>query len=612
MPETLYLTAAHTSGEPLPELVGELRAIEAALRTLHERGLYRLESNRATNLDDIFQFFSREGAAIRLFHYAGHAGQQELCIEGGGKARGISELFGLSQGARLQLVFLNGCASIGILADLQKNGLQNTAIIATSCPIGDTMARDFSSCFYRTWAMEGKTLEQAFQTAVAYVHSKEGGQNREITVRSTGFQETEENQELPWALYLHPELPEAGRKQLLQWKLNETPKLPEIILQNVRTTASESLMDLVFEFENNDEDARAEIVAGQDPLLTLITRLPWTIGTHLRRLFALEDSQSMSEPGRERLNELLSGYTELTRFISYTALSSLWNDRQSTGPARELFAGLQLVPDLDDSDKIDFIFRLREYHKILSEIPGDPILLEEKIGGFLKKVDTELAEPYRFMEELKQALADPEPARLDELALARTGEAAGLAKMCLQADAVFAGFLRAALFLTEYKLYTVRTIVVDKLRFLDQPSPYVHKTMTLHGAFSDIKLIPTQRAVASDNYSILLAPRKQADPLANALNLSPFYIDKSAYLEEKTGNYPAIFVLKHRTPEQEFVYEYLDGDVNHQYSFAEGHLLRIKQSGAVFPPALKISLADSRKFELIHRQLVRLQNDFAL
>lgn len=610
--KNIFLAGAHTKGAPLLELVDEIRILEQTLRPLKERGLWALLPNRAANLDDVFDTFSREENGISIFHYAGHANQQELHFEGGGESRGIAELFGVTQNTALRFVFLNGCASSGHVSSLHAAGVG--AVIATSRPVGDRLAREFAERFYQTWVIEGKTLEQAFQIAVALAHSKPGAENREILLETRSFGRANDaaEQSIPWGLYMNPQMDEEERQNLLKWPLNPIPQLAPLLLSTGFVPASESLMDLVFEFEQNDEDARTEIAQGQDPLLTLITRLPWTIGTHLRRLFAFEDSQSMSEPGRQRLNELVSGYTELTRFISYIALSALWDDKQGATIARERFADLQLIPEASESGNVDFISRLREYHRILLEIPGDAIFLEDRISGFLHTVDSELSEGYRYIEELKQALADPDPERLADLIKTRTGSRDGLTQTCLQTDAIFAGFLRAALFLTEYKLYTVRTIVVDKIRFLDLQSPFSHKTMTLHGAFSPVKLISTQRTQFSDNYSILLAPRKQDDPLANALNLSPFYIDKSAYLGDKTDDYPAIFVLKHHTADDEYVYEYLDGDVNHQYIFAEGHLLRIRKSGAVFPPALKSSLVNGRRFEVIHRQLVRLQKDFAL
>ncbi len=611
--KNIFLAGAHANNAPLPELVEEIRAIETLLRPLHERGMWALSSNRAANLEDVFSTFSRLGAEIAVFHYAGHANQRELHLEDGGQVRGIAELFGLAQGQPLRVVFLNGCASEGMVKDLHEAGVG--AVIATSRPVEDLLARDFAKCFYQTWAIEGKTLEQAFQTAVALVHSKADGKDREIVLetRSYGRAGNIEHNTIPWGLYLNSEFNVGEQNQLLQWQLNPPPQLPPQVLQDVRPRATESLLELVYDFEQNDPEAKNEIATGKDPLLVLITRLPWTVGTHLRRLFAVEDSQSMAEPGLERLKELVSGYTELTRFISYLSLSALWDERQKAQLSPERLAQLPLIPDSEGQVSTDYIWRLRQYFSLQKEIPGDPFGLEGHLETFIHTVDTELAESYRFIEALKQTLAaDSPPEGLQELVQTRTGKAEGLSDICLQTEAIFSRFLRAALFLTKFRLYTVRSILVDKIRFLDLQSPYIHKTMSLHGAFSDVKLIPTPRAVASDNACILFAPANQpSDPLAGALNLSPFYIDKSAYLEDKIAHYPAIYVLKSQATGDEFVYEYLDGDVNHQYIFAEDHRLVIRRIGAIFPAALKIDIKDSQRFQVVYKQLLKLNQDFA-
>lgn len=611
--KSILLVGAHAEGSPLPELVNEIRTLESILLPLYERGIWDLISNRAANLDDVFNTFSRQGPDIGFFHYAGHANQQELHLEGGGRVRGIAELFGLTHGAALRFVFLNGCASAGQVGDLHRAGVG--AVLATSRPVDDQLALDFARCFYRTWTMEGKTMEQAFATAKAFVHSKPGGNNKEIVTdtRSIGMTGDTDQQTIPWGLYINHELTSSAQQELLQYQLNPPPQLPPQVLRDIRPRATESLLELVYDFEQNDPDANKEIAAGKDPLLVLITRLPWTVGTHLRRLFAVEDTQSMAEPGSERLKELVSGYTELTRFVSYLSLSALWDERQlaQLPPARLL--QLPLIPDVDGAVSTDYIWRLRQYFILQKEIPGDLSGLEAQIGDFLQIVDTDLKESYRFMEALKQALA-PEcpPDVLQTLVEARTGKADGLADICLQTEAIFSRFLRAALFLTKYRLYTVRSVLVDKIRFLDLKSPYVHKTMSLHGAFSDVKLIPTARATASENACILFAPANQPeDPLARALNLSPFYIDKSAYLEDKIAHYPAIYVLKYQANDDEFVFEYLDGDVNHRYIFAEDHRLVIRRFGAVFPPALKIDIKDSQRFQVVHKQLLKFNQDFA-
>ncbi len=611
--QTIFLAGAHTEGAPLPGLVDEIRAVEEALRPLHERGLWALEPNRAASLDDVFRTFSARGQRIAVFHYAGHADQRELYLEGGGQSRGLAELFGLTQGHALKLLFLNGCATAGQLDSLFRSGIRSAAVIATSRPVDDRLARDFAACFYRTWALEGRTLKQAFDTAAAFVHSKPGGENRDIAwdARSIGRPANNPGEAATWGCYFHPELGEAEKQALQNWPLNPVPQLPAQILKGLRSAPNQSLLDLVDAFLDNDAAARAELEKDpeQDPLLVLIARLPWTIGTHLRRLFAIDDSELMLEPGPERLRELLSGYTELTRFLCYAALSALWDQRRSGGPV--LSAALPL-PAAGRPEEIDYLYYLRQYCALLQTAPGDPAGLKARLGEFLDRCDAGLRAGYLFLEELKQALRDDpdDPARLEELVRSRTGKPGGLAEVCLQAETIFTQFLEAALFLTGYTLYTVRAISVDKIRYLPVDQPYIHKTMTLHAAFGEPKLLSTGRPVASDNYCLLLAPRGQSDALAGALNLSPFYVDKNAFLGERADNYPAIYVLNHHDEQQGFVFRNIDRDINHRYRHPEDQRLVIGKSGAVFPPVLGIDVRDSRRFIPVYRQLRQLNEDF--
>lgn len=218
--KSIFLAGAHTEGVPLPELVAEIRELENILHPLNKTGGWKVLSNRAANLADVFDTFSSEGENMIVFHYAGHANQQELHIEGGGQVRGIAELFGLAQGKTLQFVFLNGCASEGMVSDLHEAGVG--AVIATSRPIDDLLARDFAKCFYKTWAMEGKTLEQAFRAAVAFVHSKPVGNERDIVLKTRSFGRAKSSWTvaIPWGLYLNSKFDNERRQQLLSWSLS--------------------------------------------------------------------------------------------------------------------------------------------------------------------------------------------------------------------------------------------------------------------------------------------------------------------------------------------------------------------------------------------------------
>lgn len=609
--QSILLTAAHTTPY-LPELVEELRAIENVLRPLEERQLWKVLSNRAASLTDIFDAFARMQNQIQIFHYSGHANQTELFFEGGGNIHGIAGMMGIAKNAEneanpLRFVFLNGCASKGQVAHLHQAGI--AAVVATLRPIGDEAASNFAKQFYKTWALEGKTLEQAFLFAKNYLLGQQsGGQERRIDLRGLALlEEDNEVTSFDWSLYINPNT----KVDIQNFQLNPVVQLPPQILKNVPTFATEAVLNLVAEFEKKDSEAQKVIEEGTDPLLALITRLPWTIGTHLRRLFALEPSQSMYKPGLERLRELVFAYHELTRFICYLSLSTLWDEIQHSGINLE--SPLPLIP-VEPLETVDYIWRLKQYLTLQQKIPGDPYVIESHLQTFLDAAEGELHSGYLFMEELKIAFdSESDPERINELVLSRTGKIDGLTEVCLQAEAVYTQFLKASLWLTEFRLYTVRSILVDKARYVELENPFVHRTINLHGAFSDIKMISTRRKIASDNACILFAPRQNSssDPLANALNLSPFYIDKSAFIEDNTTYHPSIYVLTHQNDKGEFLYEYLDGDINHQYRFKEDQSFRVLSVGAVFPKALNVKLEDSRKFRVIYQQLSKLTEDFS-
>lgn len=612
--KTIFLAAAlHTDSTPLPGLVSEIRLIEAALRRLQEQGLYKILSNRAANTDDVFQVFSEKKTDIAVFHYAGHANQKELHLEGGGFAKGIAGLFGLTQGKHLKVAVLNGCASRGLVRSLHEAGVG--AVIATARPIEDAAATVFAETFYKEWATEDKTLDAAFLLGKARVEALSEKERCEMSYRDINEGDVEAEGPFPWGLYPNPAWSEEERAALLNMRLHPRVQLQPQLLRSVKTRAMESLQELLYTFKATDEEARAELEQDdqKDPLLVLITRLPWMIGTHLRRLFALEESRSMAEPGPERLRELTAAYTELTRFISYLALSALWDDRQKQEEAAR-FAQIQIpLWAHAEGELTDYVYLLRQCYAILKEVPGDPIALEEHIKVFLECVEGELSEGYRFMEELRAAVVAPDNGLLLQLVEQRTGKTdGGMGEVCLQAEAIFAQFLQSALFLTQYKLYSIRSISVDKIRLLDMAQPFVHRTMLLHAAFSDIKLLPTPRTDASDNYCIVLAPRRHdgKDPLKNALNLSPFYLDRNAFLSQKSDQYPAIFVLDAHKNGQEFRYAYIDRDVNHEYAHEEDLYFTVRKFGGMFPAALGISQNDTEKFVPVYRQLIKLHQDF--
>ncbi|MCO6480400.1 MAG: CHAT domain-containing protein [Phaeodactylibacter sp.] len=609
----IFLACAHAPEQtPLPGLVQELRAIERALAPLHQRRLYELESNRAANTDDIFNQFTNT-PDIEVFHYAGHADGEALYLEEAGHIKGIAELFGLNRqeggGANpLRLVFLNGCATRGQVSSLHAVGV--AAVIATNAKVNDEAARQLAGQFYSTWATEGRTLEQAFQTAVAKMHTLPEAASRGFDMDIASLPDGPYEEAIPWGLYLNPALPDEDIKQ---WVLNQPPPLPEMVLEGIRPNPTQSLRELVFLFKKSIPELRT---SRQDPLMVLIERLPWIVGTHLRRLFAVEPGRTMAEPGLERLRELITAYSELTRFLSYLSLSMLWDAVSEGFEVAPL--PFPLIPTEEDYTSTDFIFRTRTHLERLENLNNtDPLHLEPHFRAFLQEIDNEegLRPGYLLMEEWKQALATGDE-RFEALARSRAAGKANAEKgLALEAEAIYAGFLKACLFLTEYKLHTVRSIVVDKIRKLESEHPYSHHLIALHAAFETPKTATTMRETATDNYCLLLTPRKNADDpalLNDIVNLSPFYLDRSSFIGNNINSYPAVFTLDYQRGEgfyKEYVYHYIDRDINHDYAFAQDNELAITTDGARLPEHIEAGPEAMERFEKVHLQLEQLEMD---
>lgn len=610
----IFLACGHTHDAPLPELVDEIRALEQVLAPLHEREILELIRNRAANVNDIFQTFNRNDN-IQIFHYAGHADDQTLYLEEAGNITGIAELLGLTRkqgsGNTLQLVFLNGCSSKGQVQNLHRAGI--AAVIATSRPVGDSVARVFATQFYQTWSMEGKSLQEAFEVAQARVHSLKDAAHRDFVMQGGWGDDQDFTEVIPWGLYFHPNL--EIEQQVKDWILVKPVELPPMLLSTVKPHATQSLRALVHHFRKTDPEAQQVIqTERKDPLMVLIERLPWIIGTHLRRLFAVEADRTMTKPGLERLKELIAAYTDLTRFISLLSLSLLWDAIENGGQIQAL--PFSIIPTESDSGTVDFMYHTRTYIQRLSKLePDDASGLESHILTFLHQVEDEqaLRPGYLRMEAFKQAI-DGGNEQFDELIRSRSQEQKGGYKgLVLEAEAIYAGFLKASLFLTEYKLHTVRSIVVDKIRNLKVDRPYSHYTISLHAAFSQVQSSLTERETASDNYCLLLTNRQeQGDVLANAVNLSPFYLDRSSFLEHNVNHYPAVFVLSHyleKEGEKEYVFHYIDTDVNHEYAFAKDNQMVIDSYGAVLPDHLEVDNNTMERFEKIYEQVEQLNRD---
>lgn len=152
----------------LRNLTGEMKAIMNALEPAVQKGRIHLKLTPAASSEEIRRTFQDEWYEdrINIFHYGGHADEDDLWLETDGKGNksffsvGLSRFLGAQGG--IKLVFLNGCATKAHADLLLAAGIP--AVIATSRKIDDYQATRFATTFYHGLA-SGASIEEAFEEA---------------------------------------------------------------------------------------------------------------------------------------------------------------------------------------------------------------------------------------------------------------------------------------------------------------------------------------------------------------------------------------------------------------------------------------------------------------
>jgi len=152
----------------LTNLTAEMKAILQVMEPAIQRGKVFLKILPGVTADDIAKAF-QDGwydDRICIFHYAGHADDDELLLQKDGEGNrsffssGLAKFLGAQKS--LKLVFLNGCATKDHSRLLHEANIP--AVISTSYKINDGMAREFATLFYRGIA-GGESIEDSYREA---------------------------------------------------------------------------------------------------------------------------------------------------------------------------------------------------------------------------------------------------------------------------------------------------------------------------------------------------------------------------------------------------------------------------------------------------------------
>ncbi|MDB5243986.1 MAG: hypothetical protein JWP57_4612 [Spirosoma sp.] len=160
--KTLLFCFANNRDRPLHELRNEDDTIDRLLDPLSSQQHFQKIRDSFATTESVASKILIYQDSLCLFHYSGHAGSSALHLEDSlARAVGVAQL--LARCPQLRLIFLNGCSTLEHIRLLRDKN-SKAAIIATSTPVNDTVATQFSIAFYRA-LIGGTTLGEALERA---------------------------------------------------------------------------------------------------------------------------------------------------------------------------------------------------------------------------------------------------------------------------------------------------------------------------------------------------------------------------------------------------------------------------------------------------------------
>lgn len=537
----LLLTFANQLDGYLPNLKAESAAINAVLAPLHDKQtieVYREESATATTVYDALMRFRDR---IAIFHYAGHADGQRLYLEdNAGDAGGVATLLG--QLPNLQVVFLNGCATLPQVENLFNNGVR--AIIATAVPIDDQRAKEFSTKFYQALAT-GCDLRTAFQSAVAFIQLRYGGDFAATIVKRGEYAQFGDTQRMPWGLFLNTQ---HDINAVLSWKLPtqiapvvNRPNTVDYVVNSYLIEVIDAMLDADPQLTASVTDANGDPKDDREIFSVIIENFPWMIGVQLRLLATKDDN--LDTPSIERLKQLVSTYTVSVQFLYYAVLSQLWDAKRNENFAvAPVHANLMYLTQAD-FNYFDYQANLIDAAQTLNKA-GVPLFIKE-LGTFvndLQNTQHDLSSAAQHLASLRLRINAGDWAELE----------ANKYQACADAEYSLTIFLSELAFLVNYDLITIRDIQVVNFRHTEPK--FNHYIGRLNAKVTDLTVgrNPKPRTFTqfTNNASVVLTPNIQ-DP-STYLNLSPFIIDKNAF---------GVGMTEERATEQQlFVYAFREND----------------------------------------------------
>lgn len=537
--DVVFLAFAHSSTNPLESLAREDDEVYGMLFERYLKGHFVLHRDSHVTLSKINEYLERFQDRLVVFLYSGHANNDTFLLDKREvNAKGIAKKLGrMAKTGKLKLAILNGCSTAGQVRWLLDAGVP--AVIATSAPIADDSATEFSISFFRCLSKLHMDISEAFENALDAAQSA-AKNDLEVETRQRGFivPGEKKDEEPIWGLFTSDGTKEPLKINPLTIKKRTIKKsgyIPNIALTTTLfdTLSNAGCEDILLLKE------KKKIIPINKKQGGVVDVLPLPIGIQLKNLICRTDGQEgYDKINLPRLQQCARLFHVTVELLAFIMLAQLWELRLQNKISRLSSSLKKIIREYfhfssEQHSRFDYLPFIRAIRQFLD----DQLREEEGIPYFVEELDylkglvqggQDFADACDYLGHLRHLAA---PGRISD---------EGLPEMCAEAESHLCTFFSELGFLHRYDLTSIQNIDIRKYRHqLAEEAEFSHEAIKLmHSIGQEEKnhyVLPTYL----DNRAVVLLKGKLT--LSNEflneftgrhldfLNLSPFIIDVNAF-----------------------------------------------------------------------------------
>lgn len=505
----VLLTFANNNSKPLKNLAEEDRRVYSILSKMaSEEKDWHIQHNSFARPRDIAQDIALYRDKLTIFSYSGHADRDVLITDdGAASAEGIAALLGKCP--NLKLVLLNGCSTEGQVDRLLEVGVP--CVIATSAPILDFAATQFSISFFESLIERKYTINKAYNIALDIAKTISSSK---IEAKRGMFKRSSDSNRPLWGIF-YPD----GQEIKQEWSIFNT----KLVIEE-KFVPNELLLTKIWEAIAPFIEKKKQFTQ-MDKMDSIITELPHPISEYLRKLIAKSapgerEEIFYSELSFHRLQYLLFTYTTCIELLAFTMLSQIWDElvnKRINILSPKLKNYLKEFFGLTDRErKVYNLTMLIQAMGNCMETNGiDPFVSEYQQLRKLFVEQTDFFKACQYIEKIKSEVIPN-----DELSDDRAKY------LCVQIEKKLAIVMSELGFLVKYKMASMKDIYFIKLKHQLAPK-YRWNFVELRFRPAGMDIIDETVKESIDNASVIILNEEGGK--IKYLNLSPFIIDENSF-----------------------------------------------------------------------------------